>query len=158
MTTSNWGSMKTYNFDTWFDAGSIYQGVIYFKLLGDTMKLYLKRGKHLVILCSILLFTWGVFHIVFDYVHIMDMLRGYKWLLLLVVGAVMFKLYLFSYTMIISSCIGLIIEYVIASFNRKYYGHPHSNSVLVNLGISAIGFLAGIVLQIAYNHLKHKCK
>ena len=31
MTTSNWGSMKTYNFDTWFDAGSIYQGVIYFK-------------------------------------------------------------------------------------------------------------------------------
>ena len=122
------------------------------------MKLYLKRGKHLVILCSILLFTWGVFHIVFDYVHIMDMLRGYKWLLLLVVGAVMFKLYLFSYTMIISSCIGLIIEYVIASFNRKYYGHPHSNSVLVNLGISAIGYLAGIVLQIAYNHLKHKCK
>lgn len=31
MTTSNWGEMKTYNFDAWFDAGSIYQGVIYFQ-------------------------------------------------------------------------------------------------------------------------------
>lgn len=31
------------------------------------MKSYLKRGEHLVILCSILLLTWGVFQVVFDY-------------------------------------------------------------------------------------------
>lgn len=67
----------------------------------------------------------------------------------------MLKLYLFSYTVIISLCIGLITEYIIASFNRQHYGHPFSNSMKANLGISAIGILVGIVLQIVYNYLKH---
>lgn len=119
------------------------------------MKSYLKRGKHLVILCSILLLTWGVFQIAFNYVRVTDMLRGYRWLLFLVVGAVLLKLYLFSYTVIISLCIGLITEYIIASFNRQHYGHPFSNSMMANLGIIAIGILVGIVLQIVYNYSKH---
>lgn len=29
--TSNWGAKAVYNFDTWFDGGSLYQGIIYFK-------------------------------------------------------------------------------------------------------------------------------
>lgn len=121
------------------------------------MRSYLERGKHLLIISLFLLLTWSVFQFVFDFVRITDMLSAYKVLWCAIFLAVMLKLYIFAYITVISSCIGLTVEFIVSVSYRQRFGHPTAASATANLVLVVIGILVGIVIQVIYKR-RIKCR
>lgn len=105
---------------------------------------------HLAIISLILLVTWLIYDFVFDYIKIWDMVTAYSLLWFAVLLALITKRYLFAYITSLSTCIGLIAGYTIASNDRKLYGYATSSSVVTNLMIIAFGIIIGITAQLIY--------
>lgn len=113
------------------------------------MKLNRKTLLHAA-LCSLLLFTILTLLSILNYIDISVVKLVYLPIYAVVIGAIMFRQYIFGYIFTAAACLGLILEYI----THLRQPDPTMSGAFLNTLVVALGFFVAIIVQIIVSKTK----
>jgi hypothetical protein len=96
------------------------------------------------IICTLMLFVVLMVFVLLGYIDFSVIRTIYLPIYVVVIAAILFRQYLFSYLFTASACFGLIIEYLIRSSQE----FPTMGGAFANTLILILGFAIGVIAQI----------